>query len=78
MHVSWLELTDVRLYGSATFRPDSGMNVLVGPNGAGKTTVLEAIAYLSTLSSFRGVPDASLIRSGSGAAWGPGRHAAGR
>ncbi len=64
MHLSWLELTDLRLYGAAALRPDPGMNVLVGPNGAGKTTVLEAIAYLSTLSSFRGVPDGALVRTG--------------
>ncbi len=68
MQLTWLELTDLRLYGSATFHPDPGMNVLVGPNGAGKTTVLESVAYLSTLASFRGVPDASLIRSGASGA----------
>jgi DNA replication and repair protein RecF len=36
----------------------------VGPNGAGKTNVLEAIAYLATLSSFRGAPTDALVRAG--------------
>ena len=68
MHLSWLDLRDFRSYDTLAFEPSPGINVLVGPNGAGKTTVLEAIAYLSGLSSFRRTPDASLIRSGAGGA----------
>ncbi|MDJ0961022.1 MAG: DNA replication/repair protein RecF [Acidimicrobiia bacterium] len=64
MHLAWLELRDFRSYESLDFRPDPGVNVLVGHNGAGKTNVLEAIGYLSALRSFRGSPDAALIRSG--------------
>src|SRR5690606_18390235 len=41
--------------------PDPGVNLLVGPNGAGKTNVLEAVAYLATLRSFRGVADEGLV-----------------
>lgn len=37
------------------------MNLLIGRNGAGKTNVLEAIAYLSSLRSFRSVGDQDLI-----------------
>lgn len=37
---------------------------MAGENGAGKTSLLEAIAFTSTLSSFRGVPKESLIRDG--------------
>lgn len=44
------------------------MNLLLGPNGAGKTNLLEAIAYLASLRSFRSVPDADLIRDGAGSA----------
>ena len=35
-----------------------------GSNAAGKTNLLEAIAYLATLSSFRGVPNEALVRMG--------------
>lgn len=68
MHLSWLELRDYRSYEQLRFEPDPGLNVLIGDNGAGKTNVLEAIGYLSRLSSFRGAPDAALIRSGAAAA----------
>lgn len=68
MHLTWLELRDVRVYAELDFAPTPGLNVLVGPNGAGKTTILEAIAYMSGLRSFRGTPDASLIRTGATAA----------
>lgn len=64
MHLSWLDLRDFRSYPTLGFEPSPGVNVLVGPNGAGKTTVLEAVAYLSGLSSFRRTPDVSLIRTG--------------
>jgi DNA replication and repair protein RecF len=38
--------------------------VVVGGNGEGKTNLLEAIGYLATLSSFRGVPNDALVRAG--------------
>lgn len=68
MHLGWLELRDFRSYESLSFEPDPGLNVLIGPNGAGKTNVLEAIGYVSRLTSFRGAPDGALIRSGAPAA----------
>lgn len=40
------------------------MNVLLGDNGTGKTSVLEAIAYTAAVRSFRGSPDAALVRKG--------------
>lgn len=61
MHVVWLELTAFRSYEHLEWRPDPGVNLLIGPNGAGKTNALEAIAYLATLKSFRGVTDEGLI-----------------
>ncbi len=64
MHLEWLELRAFRCYESLSFRPDPGVNVLVGPNGAGKTSVLEGVAYLSGLRSFRRSPDVALIREG--------------
>lgn len=61
MKVDWVELTDYRSYQSLEWRPDPEVNLLLGPNGAGKTNLLEAIAYLSSLRSFRSVPDSALI-----------------
>jgi DNA replication and repair protein RecF len=68
MHLAWLELRDFRSYERLSFQPDPGLNVLVGDNGAGKTNVLEAVGYLSRLGSFRGAPDAALVRTESAAA----------
>jgi DNA replication and repair protein RecF len=61
MKVDWVALTDFRSYQTLEWQPDPGVNLLLGPNGAGKTNLLEAIAYLASLRSFRGVTDASLI-----------------
>lgn len=68
MILSWLELQSYRSYAALDWLPDAGLNVLIGPNGAGKTNVLEAVAYLSSLKSFRGAPDTALIRTGESAA----------
>lgn len=68
MRLSWLELGNFRPYESLRFEPTDGVNILVGANGAGKTSVLEAIGYLGAMRSFRGVPDAALIRDGTDAA----------
>lgn len=40
------------------------MTVLVGANGQGKTNLLEALAWLATLDSFRGAPREALVREG--------------
>ena len=59
-----LWLTDVRSYESAELELSPGLTALLGDNGQGKTNVLEAIGWLATLSSFRGVPTEALIRHG--------------
>lgn len=64
MRLDWLELQGFRSYPQLEIRPDAGVNLLVGPNGAGKTNLLEAIAYLSSLRSFRKAPDDALIATG--------------
>ena len=64
MQLDWLEISGFRSYESLRFEPDTGTNVLIGPNGAGKTNVLEAIGYLSSLKSFRGSPDTSIVGIG--------------
>jgi DNA replication and repair protein RecF len=68
MHLKWLELRDFRSYEHLEFTPEVGLNVLIGDNGSGKTNVLEAIGYLSRLGSFRGAPEAALVRVDTAAA----------
>jgi len=63
--VSRLELTDFRNYANATFEFHSGTTAVVGLNGQGKTNLVEALAYLASLDSFRGAPVEALIRVGS-------------
>ncbi len=56
---------DYRNYESAELEPaPDGLTVIQGGNGDGKTNLLEAVAYLATLSSFRGAPADALIRHG--------------
>lgn len=62
--VSHLELVDFRNYVSAQFDLTAGTTVVVGDNGQGKTNLAEALAYLATLTSFRGAPSDALIRIG--------------
>ncbi len=45
-----------------------GLTAIVGANGQGKSNLLEAIGYLATLSSFRGVPVEALVRRGASSA----------
>lgn len=61
MYLDWITLNRFRSYGELEWRPDPGVNLLVGRNGAGKTNVLEAVAYLPQLRSFRNAPDAALV-----------------
>ncbi len=68
MILNWLELREFRSYATLDFAPDEGINLLVGPNGAGKTNLLEGIAYLSRLRSFRRVADEALVQMGRAAA----------
>jgi DNA replication and repair protein RecF len=64
MHLRRLWLTDFRSYREADVAFDEGLTAVVGPNGQGKTNLLEAVAYLATLGSFRGAPTDALIRVG--------------
>ena len=68
MIVERLELVDFRNYHSAVFELTSGTTAVLGRNGQGKTNVAEALAYLATLSSFRGAPPEALVRAGADAA----------
>ncbi len=57
-----LKLTNFRNYGSLDMTWDPGINMIRGDNAQGKTNLLEAIAFLSTFSSFRKSPAAELIK----------------
>ena len=52
MIIERLELVDFRNYREAVFAPAAGTTLVVGDNGQGKTNLVEAMAYLGTLTSF--------------------------
>jgi DNA replication and repair protein RecF len=59
-----LELLDFRNYHDAVFTPIAGTTLIVGDNGQGKTNLVEAMAYLASLTSFRGASPEALVRLG--------------
>ncbi|MBP6187237.1 MAG: DNA replication/repair protein RecF [Rhodoluna sp.] len=63
MFVKHLSLANFRNYETAEVSFEPGVNLLVGPNGQGKTNLVEAIRYLSTLSSHRVAGYLPLIRN---------------
>lgn len=69
MFVRAFSLRDFRSWDALSLDLRPGCTVFVGPNGHGKTNVLEALGYLSTLSSHRVGSDAPLIRTGTGQAF---------
>ena len=68
MLVRQLWLTDFRSYATAEVALSDGVTAILGDNGQGKTNLLEALAYLAMLDSFRGAPTDALIRDGAGTA----------
>jgi DNA replication and repair protein RecF len=62
--VDHLQLTDFRSYESVDLLLQSGVTTFVGANGQGKTNLVEAIEYLSTMSSHRVASEVPLVRSG--------------
>jgi DNA replication and repair protein RecF len=64
VHLARLWLTDFRCYQHAELELATGITVVSGANAQGKTSLLEAVAWAATGSSFRGVPDAALVRAG--------------
>ncbi len=64
MHVSHLTLHDFRSYPVAEVPLEPGVTAFVGRNGQGKTNLVEAVDYLSRLSSHRVATDAPLVRAG--------------
>lgn len=68
MLVTHLSLVDFRNYSAAEVDVMPGPNLFVGSNGQGKTNLIEALGYLSTLSSHRVATDHALIRQGADSA----------
>ena len=62
MYISDLALSDFRSYDELVLALEPGPTALIGPNGQGKTNLVEAVAYLSTLSSHRAGADTALVR----------------
>ena len=68
MRVTHLSLTDFRNYAQAEVPFGAGPNLIVGRNGQGKTNLVEALGFLSTLSSHRVSQTGAMVRSGQDAA----------
>jgi DNA replication and repair protein RecF len=64
MFVDHLQLTDFRSYESVDLPLQAGVTTFVGANGQGKTNLVEALEYLSTMSSHRVASEVPLVRSG--------------
>ena len=64
VYVSHLSLHDFRSWPSAEIALDPGVTAFTGRNGQGKTNLVEAVDYLSRLSSHRVATDAPLVRAG--------------
>ncbi|MDR2373910.1 MAG: DNA replication/repair protein RecF [Bifidobacteriaceae bacterium] len=64
MHLTDLALTDFRSHADVSVRLEPGVTTFAGPNGQGKTNLVEAVAYLATLSSHRTAADQALVRQG--------------
>lgn len=68
MELNRLSLHNFRSYSELELEFPSGLTALRGPNGVGKSNLLEAIGYLSTLKSFRGVPGEAMVAHGTDSA----------
>jgi DNA replication and repair protein RecF len=66
LHHLWLN--DFRSFHTAELALGDGITGIVGANGQGKSNLLEAIAWLATMRSFRGAPTEAMVRRGAGQA----------
>jgi DNA replication and repair protein RecF len=64
LYVSHLVLHDFRSYADVEVALEPGPTAFIGSNGQGKTNLVEAIDYLSRLTSHRVATDAPLVRAG--------------
>ena len=56
VHVRRLWLQNFRYYKDEEISFSKGTTIVFGANGQGKTNLIEAINYLGTATSFRGIP----------------------
>ena len=61
MRLRQLWLRDFRSYDQLDLELPDGLTCVIGENGIGKTNLLEAIAYLIHLKSFRGADNAAMV-----------------
>ena len=64
MYVTHLVLHDFRSYADVEVVLEPGATAFIGSNGQGKTNLVEAVDYLSRLTSHRVATDAPLVRAG--------------
>jgi DNA replication and repair protein RecF len=64
VHLRKLWLNDFRSYRDVEVAFSEGLTALLGRNGQGKSNLLEAVAWLATLESFRDAPNDALVRDG--------------
>lgn len=64
MHLRALSMRDFRSWREFAVDLEPGITVFTGRNGYGKTNIVEAVGYLSTLSSHRVSTDPPLVRAG--------------
>jgi len=64
VHITHLSLQDFRSYKALEPPLDPKQTIFIGDNGEGKTNIIEAIMYLSLLSSHRVSQDVPLIKLG--------------
>jgi DNA replication and repair protein RecF len=69
VYLSSLVLKDFRSYEELNLSFTPGVTVFIGSNGFGKTNIIEAVGYLTTLSSHRVSTDAPLVRIGTESAY---------
>lgn len=64
MYVDHLQLADFRSYAGVDVPLGAGVTTFVGANGQGKTNLVEAVEYLSSMSSHRVASETPLVRAG--------------
>ncbi len=64
MHINKLALTNFRSYKSLELELPLGVSTFIGDNGSGKTNIIEALIYLSSLTSHRVANNQPLILLG--------------
>jgi exonuclease SbcC len=67
MHITRVELENIKSYERGDFAFERGSTAIVGPNGAGKTTILEAVAW--TLFDVLDYSKDDFLRRGSKRGW---------